>query len=960
MKTLREISCNAVLNEAQIRKIEDIILKRGRFNQTAVRKELDAFCDGLTMSAEYFKTTPVETIAKHLEALMAAEIMAAVKGEKIVKVDFSTELPDEAVYLVDDFHYRALDIERRIEERYPGFRWQTYRTTRKAAGLEHLRMYFVSKPEYPQAGELAGPCDIRRVADRRFLEVANEETLRRFEKLLCRHEGWESPLIDVAHDRKAGELRIQIVAHTDACSRFLSNISDVLRGLGLFSKRKFAERFANGKSVFTIVLDDIDDPKKAGDLVEDISLVYAIPESPLSRLFREGTLSAAETVFGVSAWSFAHQFLSGYNEEYLKLSEALEDSPELLGILRNLKTRLSKDTFQEERVWDSLCQNAGHLRKGFALFAKKFDPARKDHAVAAEMAEWKKDIGRTISLEIDRAIFLAVALFIEATLRTNFYLREKTSLAYMYDPAFLNKVDYPETPFGLFHVVGAEFRGFHVRFRDIARGGIRIVKSPNIQTYMNNSDFIFDENYNLAWTQQRKNKDLAEGGSKGTILLNWGAMDKAEACFKKYVDGLLDLILPNPAIVEHSGEPVILFLGPDEGTADLMEWASRRARARGYAYWKAFSTGKPVALGGIPHDLYGMTTNSVRQYVVDALAKLGLKEEEITKVMTGGPDGDLGSNEILMSRDKILAVVDGSGVLYDPRGIDRKELRRLAKARRMVEEFDRKLLGSGGFFVHVKDRDVRLPHGEAVENGLEFRNAFHLHPLFKADIFVPCGGRPASVTIANWKTYLSDNGEPRFKVIVEGANLFITQQARLRLEEKGVILYKDASANKGGVTSSSLEVLASLALTDEEYDAWMSVRGGKTSEFRKRYVEEIVAFIRDAAHREFEVIWAEHAAKGTPRAVLTDLVSEKINRIKDAIAASDLFGDKALVRKVIASGVPAVLVEKVGLDKILKRVPETYLRALFASRIAGAYVYAHGLDSTEVSFYDFLKRWGTH
>ena len=90
MKTLREISCNAVLSEAQIRKIEDAILKRGRFTQTAVRAELDAFCDGLTMSAEYFATTPVETIAKHLEALMAAEVMAAFKGEKVVKVDFST------------------------------------------------------------------------------------------------------------------------------------------------------------------------------------------------------------------------------------------------------------------------------------------------------------------------------------------------------------------------------------------------------------------------------------------------------------------------------------------------------------------------------------------------------------------------------------------------------------------------------------------------------------------------------------------------------------------------------------------------------------------------------------------------------------------------------------------------------------------------------------------------------
>jgi glutamate dehydrogenase len=955
MKTLQEIACTGVLSEAQIRKIEEIILSHGRFTQTAVRRELDWFCGGLVMNEEYFRTTSVETIAKHIEALMAAEIMATVKQEKAVRVDFSTELENEAIYLVDDNHFRALAIERRIEEKYPTYRWQTYRTSRKAAGLEYLRMYVVTKPCFPAEAGPAGVCDIRTLADAGFLASVPDETRTRFEKLLCAHEGWESPMIDIAHLKKAGELRLQIVAHTEACSRFFSNISDVLRSRGLVSNRKYVERFSNGKSIISLYLDDIPDDKLVDGLVEDISAIYAIPESPLNELFRRGQLSAAETAFGVSAWSFAHQFLSGYNQEYLKLSDALEDSPELLGILRTLKTRLAKDTYQEPRVWDALIENAAYVKKGFALFDKKFNPARAKHDIGGELAEFKKDILRNISLEIDRNIFLAVALFIESALLTNFFIREKTSLAYMYDPAFLNKVDYPETPFGIFHVVGAEFRGFHVRFRDIARGGIRIVKSPNLQTYMNNSDFIFDENYNLAGTQQRKNKDLAEGGSKGTILLNWGFMDKSAACFKKYVDGLLDLMLPHKGVVDTYGKPRLLFLGPDEGTADLMEWAAFRAKDRGYAFWKAFSTGKPVAMGGIPHDLFGMTTNSTHQYVLESLAKLGLREETITKVMTGGPDGDLGSNEILISKDRILAVVDGSGVLFDPQGLDRKELRKLAKTRKMIEHFPKDRLSPAGFLVNVKDRDATLPHGEKVESGLDFRNTFHLHPLFKADIFVPCGGRPSSVTIANWTNYINDNGEPRFKVIVEGANLFITQQARLRLEEKGVILYKDASANKGGVTSSSLEVLASLALTDEEYDALLCVRNGRVSEFRRTYIDEILVFIRDAASKEFEVIWKENTSRGIPRSVLSDTLSEKINLLKDAIAASDLYANRSLAKKVIARGVPAVLVETVGIDKIFKRVPETYLKALFAARIAGAYIYKFGLEANEVNFFDFLK-----
>jgi glutamate dehydrogenase len=267
-------------------------------------------------------------------------------------------------------------------------------------------------------------------------------------------------------------------------------------------------------------------------------------------------------------------------------------------------------------------------------------------------------------------------------------------------------------------------------------------------------------------------------------------MHRAEEAFKKYIDGLLDLMLNEDGVVDLYGREVLLFLGPDEGTAELMEWAALRAKARGYRYWRSFSTGKPVSMGGIPHDLYGMTTNSIHEYVLKSLEKLGLKEENVTKVMTGGPDGDLGSNEILISKDRILAMIDGSGVLYDPAGIDRRELTRLARERKMVEHFRRERLSKEGFFVGVKDRNIILPDGEKVESGLDFRNTFHLHPMFAADLFIPCGGRPSSININNWQRYLDDKGNPRFKVIAEGANLFITQQARLRLEERGVIIYK--------------------------------------------------------------------------------------------------------------------------------------------------------------------------
>ena len=93
----------------------------------------------------------------------------------------------------------------------------------------------------------------------------------------------------------------------------------------------------------------------------------------------------------------------------------------------------------------------------------------------------------------------------------------------------------------MFFIIGGEFRGFHIRFRDVARGGIRIVRSRNREAYSINQRQLFDENYGLASTQNLKNKDIPEGGAKGTILPSLGAQPKL--CFEKYVDVSGDFLI---------------------------------------------------------------------------------------------------------------------------------------------------------------------------------------------------------------------------------------------------------------------------------------------------------------------------------------------------------------------------------------------------------------------------------
>lgn len=66
-------------------------------------------------------------------------------------------------------------------------------------------------------------------------------------------------------------------------------------------------------------------------------------------------------------------------------------------------------------------------------------------------------------------------------------------------------------------------------------------------------------------------------------------------------------------------------------------------------------------------------------------------------------------DEILLSSDKTVVIIDGSGVLADPAGLNRDELVRLAHLRVPVSHFDLSKLSKDGYLVKVEDQDIKLP-----------------------------------------------------------------------------------------------------------------------------------------------------------------------------------------------------------------------------------------------------------
>jgi glutamate dehydrogenase len=71
-------------------------------------------------------------------------------------------------------------------------------------------------------------------------------------------------------------------------------------------------------------------------------------------------------------------------------------------------------------------------------------------------AKIRKEAGNPHDLQI----FEAFLIFNKHVLKTNFYQPTKIALSFRFNADFLPKVEYPRTPYGLFLVVGSDFRGF--------------------------------------------------------------------------------------------------------------------------------------------------------------------------------------------------------------------------------------------------------------------------------------------------------------------------------------------------------------------------------------------------------------------------------------------------------------------------------------------------------------------
>ncbi len=684
----------------------------------------------------------------------------------------------------------------------------------------------------------------------------------------------------------------------------------------------------------------------------------------------------------------------------------------MVNFIHQVLVHLDPNLYTIENITLDLCRHPDITARICEAFKYKFHP---DEARVEKFTEIrdsllpdikKLDTGH-VENDIRRRNVLRQAInMVSYTLKTNFYRRNYTALSFRLDPKYLDETPYnrseifPELPFGIFFIQGMHFFGFHIRFKDLSRGGLRTVFPQQLERMVMERNTVFRECYNLAYTQHKKNKDIPEGGSKGIIFLRpfdqleleaqilkreltGSSIDPKEIEYKllhfreeqkeeylyhaqrSFIENFLSIINCEPNgklrakyIADYWRRPEYIYLGPDENMfPPIIQWIADYSVRHHYLPGSSFISSKPKV--GINHKQYGVTSLGVNVYMHEVLTFLGIDpaKDPFTIKMSGGPDGDVAGNQICNLRRfypktaKLVALTDISGTINDPDGLDLDTLVMLFKEQKPIKYYPPEKLHEGGYLLDKNNK--RHPTAlvqqtlcwKKIEGKLEqiWLSGSEMNYLYRnnihstpTDVFIPSGGRPRTLNEQNYQEYLDPTGKPTSKAIIEGANLYLTQGARRALEKLGTIIIKDSSANKTGVICSSFEVLCGLALGDDLF-----------LKHKEKIVEEILTRIQLCAYKEASLLLKTYKEDGEFLTDISEAISKRINmfayQLLDYLDTTPLPDDpNHPLLRAFFNYCPPILRNQYR-KELMKYIPEHHKKAIISCHIAASLVYNRGL-----------------
>ncbi len=503
------------------------------------------------------------------------------------------------------------------------------------------------------------------------------------------------------------------------------------------------------------------------------------------------------------------------------------------------------------------------------LFCVRFDPKMQKTA-EKETNKLKAAIAAALdkvpSLD-DDTILRRFENLIDSTLRTNHFADAATdqprSLAFKLDPLSIDGLPEPR-PWREVFVYGAEVEGVHLRFGSVARGGLRW--SDRAQDYRT-------EILGLAKAQQVKNAVIVPVGAKGGFFpkklpLGGNRDDVFQAGRNAYINFISSLlsvtdnlvgnkVKPPKNVVRHDGDDPYFVVAADKGTATFSDTANGISQDHDFWLDDAFASGGSA---GYDHKKMGITARGAWEAVKRHFREMDrdIQNEEFTVVGVGDMSGDVFGNGMLLSRHtRVIAAFDHRDIFIDP---DPDHKSSFAERKRLFDmgrsswqDYDEKKLSRGGMIVPRSAKSVKLTGEAAKAIGLDDTSATPneiMRAILKCDVDLLWFGGIGTYVRAKAESDQDAGdrandairitaGEIGAKIVGEGANLGLTQQARIEYGLAGGRCNSDAIDNSAGVNSSDVEVNIKIALSAAMRD------GNLTRSARDKLLEKMTAEVAD-------------------------------------------------------------------------------------------------------------------
>jgi glutamate dehydrogenase len=573
----------------------------------------------------------------------------------------------------------------------------------------------------------------------------------------------------------------------------------------------------------------------------------------------------------------------GFNALVLDAQLTWQQVVMLRGYARYL--RQAKISFSQEYIARALRSNASITRLLVRLFESRFDPAKQ--AGEAERSEAITEeingaLDGVASLDEDRILRSYLGL-IAATLRTNYY-----STAFGAVPSLVVKMNAREVPglpapwpqFEMF-VYSPRFEGVHLRFAPVARGGLRWSDRPE--------DFR-TEILDLAKAQEVKNSVIVPSGAKGGFVCKHlpeptdreAYATEVRACYRMFITAMLDVtdnlvegqVVPPAQVVRHDSDDPYLVVAADKGTATFSDTANEIALARGFWLGDAFASGGSA---GYDHKKMGITARGAWESARYHFRTLGVDvdADDFTVAGIGDMSGDVfGNGMLLSSHIALVAAFDHRHVFLDP---SPDPAGSLAERRRLFDlprsswaDYNPRLISAGGGVWPRSAKSIPLSPQARALLGLGDADA-PLSPdavisaILAAPVDLLWNGGIGTYVKASFQSN-ADVGDRandgvridapalRARVVVEGGNLGLTQQARVEFALAGGLVCTDFIDNSAGVDTSDHEVNIKILL-DREVRAGGLTAAGR-NELLQAMTDEVAHHVLEHNYQQVRVLAA--------------------------------------------------------------------------------------------------------